>query len=166
MTLVSIKRSENHLPHLHLSPDQSQAIDFIMEYPFNEVREKLIRKQALPEEKVDQAITEYRKFLVLARLGHGPLEMFSHYVDEVWHTHILFTRDYAKFCQMAFGRFFHHQPHTGNEKGASQDAATQFVSMYTDLFGLFSPLWETAHSSDYSDGYGGGGGSNCYYPLA
>lgn len=31
-------------------------------------------------------------------------------VDAMWHTFLLFTKDYAEFCQNYFGRFIHHQP--------------------------------------------------------
>lgn len=30
-------------------------------------------------------------------------------VDELWHTYILFTKEYASFCNM-IGRFIHHSP--------------------------------------------------------
>jgi hypothetical protein len=33
-------------------------------------------------------------------------------IDDMWHTFILFTRDYAEFCQNHFGYFIHHQPNT------------------------------------------------------
>lgn len=31
-------------------------------------------------------------------------------IDEMWHTFILYTRDYADFCGQMFGRFIHHDP--------------------------------------------------------
>lgn len=31
-------------------------------------------------------------------------------IDEMWHTFILFTRDYADFCERHFGLFVHHAP--------------------------------------------------------
>lgn len=31
-------------------------------------------------------------------------------IDEMWHTFILFTRDYDEFCSRYFGRFIHHAP--------------------------------------------------------
>lgn len=31
-------------------------------------------------------------------------------IDEMWHTFLLFTFDYADFCQRYLGRFVHHQP--------------------------------------------------------
>lgn len=31
-------------------------------------------------------------------------------IDDMWHTFLLFTRDYADFCNTYFGCFVHHQP--------------------------------------------------------
>jgi hypothetical protein len=31
-------------------------------------------------------------------------------IDEMWHAFVLFTRDYAAFCDKHFGRFIHHAP--------------------------------------------------------
>jgi hypothetical protein len=154
MALVDTKQVNTYLPHLDLSSDQSQAIDFIMSCPLDQVRERLVRKQILSEEIIDQAIAEYRKFLVLVRLGYGPLEMFSKQVDEIWHAHILFTRDYAEFCQIAFGRFLHHQPTTSSQK--QYDPALRFTTAYTKVFGSLSPLWKNVHLSDYGECSGGG----------
>jgi hypothetical protein len=158
MALVDTKQVNTYLPHLDLSSDQSQAIDFIMSCPLDPIRERLVRKQILSEEIVDQAISEYRKFLVLARLGYGPLEMFSKQVDEVWHAHILFTRDYAEFCQIAFGRFLHHQPNSSSAKKSKEqyDPASHFTTVYTKVFGSLSPLWENVHLSDHGECQGCG----------
>jgi hypothetical protein len=37
----------------------------------------------------------------------------SERVDEGWHNFILFTKDYADFCQSNFGHFIHHTPLDG-----------------------------------------------------
>jgi hypothetical protein len=37
-------------------------------------------------------------------------------VDEMWHTFMLFSRDYAEFCDRYFGTFQHHSPTTHEEK--------------------------------------------------
>jgi hypothetical protein len=31
-------------------------------------------------------------------------------IDDMWHTFILHTRDYAEFCHRYFGHFIHHDP--------------------------------------------------------
>ncbi|MFZ2315014.1 MAG: hypothetical protein WAW86_05070 [Gammaproteobacteria bacterium] len=37
-------------------------------------------------------------------------------IDDMWHTFLLFTKDYLSFCKQYFGRFFHHSPTTDLEK--------------------------------------------------
>ena len=32
-------------------------------------------------------------------------------MDHAWHEFIVMTREYADFCQRAFGRYLHHTPH-------------------------------------------------------
>jgi hypothetical protein len=41
-------------------------------------------------------------------------------VDEMWHTFILFTKDYSDFCDSYFGFYIHHQPITFDEKWNNQ----------------------------------------------
>lgn len=42
-------------------------------------------------------------------------------IDEMWHTFILFTGAYLKFCKRYFGFFIHHSPTTKAEKDASKE---------------------------------------------
>ena len=36
--------------------------------------------------------------------------MPSRIADDLWHEFILYTKQYAEFCRLAFGEFFHHTP--------------------------------------------------------
>jgi hypothetical protein len=47
-----------------------------------------------------------------------PLLSEARAVDEMWHTFLLFTDAYAKFCDEHFGFFVHHFPRTRAEKEA------------------------------------------------
>lgn len=49
-------------------------------------------------------------FLAYLKSGCQRVAMPSQVVDDLWHEFILFTRDYATFCQLAFGHFLHHTP--------------------------------------------------------
>jgi hypothetical protein len=60
-------------------------------------------------EKADAEIAKYRKFLKLVSTGMSVVPTKD--VDEVWHTHILDTEEYAKDCQRCFGYFVHHRPY-------------------------------------------------------
>jgi hypothetical protein len=37
-------------------------------------------------------------------------------IDWMWHTFLMFTRDYAEFCQRYFGLFLHHVPNEDEEE--------------------------------------------------
>lgn len=45
-------------------------------------------------------------------------------VDDAWHCFITFTRQYAAFCQSAYGRFLHHIPETEMEPQARRANGT------------------------------------------
>jgi hypothetical protein len=45
----------------------------------------------------------------LTNLSRGRPSCVLRVVDDMWHAHILCTRDYAAFCAREFGSFVHHQ---------------------------------------------------------
>lgn len=49
-------------------------------------------------------------FRILARRPSARLSMPSTLADDMWHEFLLHTRDYAAFCDAAFGQFLHHEP--------------------------------------------------------
>jgi hypothetical protein len=66
---------------------------------------------------VETALRQW--FRILARRPSSRLSMPSMLVDDMWHEFLLHTRDYAAFCDAAFGRFLHHEP----ESAMSPDQA-------------------------------------------
>ena len=57
---------------------------------------------------VADGLRQWYRVCQLARTR--PTSMPSRVVDDLWHEHIVCTRDYEQFCRQAFGRFLHHQP--------------------------------------------------------
>jgi len=41
-------------------------------------------------------------------------------MDEMWHTFILFTKEYSAFCEKYFGHYIHHLPTTSKERKKDQ----------------------------------------------
>lgn len=58
-------------------------------------------------------------FRLAARRPKTKLSMPSVVVDDMWHDLVLHTRDYAAFCQAAFGRFLHHVPESAMSSPAA-----------------------------------------------
>lgn len=59
---------------------------------------------------------ELKRFLILAIEGDGRIGMYSKHVDNLWHTFILFTKEYEQFCNSFAGKFIHHAPLTDEDK--------------------------------------------------
>jgi hypothetical protein len=58
-------------------------------------------------------------FLAYLKAGRAGVGMPSRVVDDLWHEFILDTRAYARFCEQAFGAYFHHVPASGLARGSS-----------------------------------------------
>lgn len=72
----------------------------------------------LDERLLARIETAYRHFLYL-RLKYPQARLVPHRaVDEMWHQHILHTRDYAAMCLNVLGGFFHHEPSSGGSAKA------------------------------------------------
>ena len=60
-------------------------------------------------------------------------------IDMMWHTHLLFTVEYQRFCHQFFGRFIHHTPFSEDslppEKEAKKEGIRQFVTAIYQEFG-------------------------------
>jgi hypothetical protein len=82
----------------------------------------------LVEQDRQQAIEALRDFfLVRLRAGDRLLGMPSRIVDDLWHAFILGTREYKRFCDGAFGRFFHHVPASANPPDRNMQVALRMT---------------------------------------
>lgn len=137
--------------------ERDVRLNRILTYPFSSVKEKVLSEGSIPEEIVDEAIDEFRRYLILIHLGYRGMAMCSKYVDEVWHAFILHTRDYAAFCESVFGTFLHHEPGT-IKNPISTEAVEKFVSAYQTVFGEVPLIWNSlqrnsgSHEPQHSQG--------------
>lgn len=82
--------------------------------------DRLIIKASHPETKLGWSVDEaaefanlYRVFLFLCATYPDDVIVPPREVDEIWHLHILDTRNYAKDCSEIFGSYLHHFPYAG-----------------------------------------------------
>lgn len=84
-----------------------------------------------------RAIEEYRRFAFLATAAGHPVSP-SDAVDQVWHLHLLYTRDYwGEFCPKTLGAPLHHGPARGGiaEKDKLTDWYGNTLASYRRFFG-------------------------------
>lgn len=125
-----------------LTAELQEKVRAIGEYDLWFVAERL-RGEGLSDEKVESGITEFKKYIALFALGYEELGMISHEVDDVWHSFILFTEEYTKFCQGVFGRYIHHAPNTSRSPHLSRKCVVNFTDAYTHVFGPLPGIWES-----------------------
>jgi len=65
-------------------------------------------------------------FQLVAANPRTQLGMPSQAVDKAWHEFILLTKNYADFCDNAFGKFLHHTPHSVGDKAQKDGLARTY----------------------------------------
>jgi hypothetical protein len=85
-------------------------------------------------------IWEYHRFIMLAqKYSVAP----SYEIDQVWHLHMLHTKDYINSCKI-YGEFVHHNPTSSEEKRVrTRDPYEDTKIFYMRMFGENPPedIW-------------------------
>jgi hypothetical protein len=101
--------------HTH-APYKEQQLTEIMNYPIPPDIIKRCQKDFNYTDE-DMVILEHelKRYLTLCILKENTdisINMYSEDVDNLWHSFILFTKEYAHFCDIYAGHFLHHVPET------------------------------------------------------
>lgn len=130
---------------------ETETWKLIQEYPFLDFRgntqvhfvKKLASENDWTPEYTLRVIEEYKRFIYIDAVAEHDVTP-SDQVDQVWHAHVLHTRDYAKFCQKVLGgKFFHHNPSTG---GFSEDE--KHADWYAKTLESYQRIFDEAPSDD------------------
>lgn len=88
------------------------SLEEVMAYTHDEVVYRFYDNYDVTIEEAHDIFNEMKKFLFLSGRHVGEQRVFTHeplfVIDEMWHTFILFTKDYHEFCMKYFGFFVHH----------------------------------------------------------
>jgi hypothetical protein len=131
--------------------DKKPIIEQIMNYPMAHVIKRCQKDYGYTAEDMKILERELKRYLVLSiffKEGEPGNGMYSKDVDNLWHSFILFTKDYSSFCKKYIGRFIHHFPNTktgraypGELKEVSKDFQA-FIKNYQEIFEEEAhPIW-------------------------
>jgi hypothetical protein len=121
--------------------DRRALIDRALAFPMDSVLDRYAAEHELPLEVAREHEREVKRFLALCALQPEASYGMAGPVDELWHTFITFTVDYARFCDEVAGRFIHHVP-TGPEARDDAEGAAAYERMlaaYEETFGEEPP---------------------------
>jgi hypothetical protein len=99
--------------------------------------QRLARENGWTQSYAGRVVQEYRRFVYLAVTQGHPVTP-SDQVDQAWHLHLTYTRDYWEvFCPQALGRVLHHDPTRGGEDERAKyfDWYARTLAAYRAVFG-------------------------------
>jgi hypothetical protein len=95
--------------------DKEKIITEIMNYPMPDIITRCQKDFDYTDEDMVILERELKRYLTLCALkedADSSINMYSEDVDNLWHSFILFTTEYADFCDTYAGHFMHHVPET------------------------------------------------------
>jgi hypothetical protein len=101
------------------------------------VERRLIDRYSWDSTDAKEAVRRYKNFLRLLLKYPDQILAPAPDMDEAWHNHILFTREYMRDCESLFGSYLHHSPALSSdpkEKKVMEDAQTRTSELYIKEF--------------------------------
>lgn len=110
--------------------------------------ERLARENRWTIDFARRVIREYKRFCYLA-VTAGRDVTPSDAVDQAWHLHLTYSRDYwQRFCPEVLGRELHHGPTAGGERERDRyyEQYAETLKSYEEAFGEAPPtdIWPPA----------------------
>lgn len=124
------------------------------------IANRFSKKYNLDNDISIEILEDAKKFLLLSANNPGKVfitpELFI--IDQMWHTFILFTHDYHKFCIDNVGRYLHHQPSVSNKRIETSEDEQLYLKnlkqMYAAIYDTYGEetlvRWVKDYPSKYS----------------
>lgn len=96
---------------IEVSKEQTRRLTLIEEFDYQAVAKKVSRDMnGLPQSYLKDGVENLKLYYAVALLDPLNAHAVSRPVDPFWHAHVLFTKEYVRFCKAIFGGYVHHQP--------------------------------------------------------
>ncbi len=136
-----------------IATNEQTSLEQVLAYRHSGVVRRFCKEHNAMPREAEEIFREMLKFLyVCHRAGNeGPEgEGFGFVVctdiekiDWMWHIFLLFTREYADFCESHFGAFLHHLPNVDDEQAdAPMNEVTLRAAMDRQLALVYDVLGE------------------------
>ena len=134
-------------PKLHMTPTQAHKdlpwdrINAALNWDLSRPIRFLVEREGKDPAFVEQMAAQYRRFLGIIAAYPDDRFPISEMVDEMWHTHILFTRDYVAMSLATRGEYINHDPVLDAEHKASIEPYYHKGTLirYRELYGESAP---------------------------
>lgn len=139
----------------HFRPSPEELMQKVFAYDLYHIKERCKKDHGYTDEDMIFLERELKRFLIMGMLKedkNAKIGMYSKDVDNLWHSFILFTREYQNFCATTVGFFIHHAPEVNKERKDAErtpeewkekrQAYKRFIEVYEQLFAeKIHPIW-------------------------
>ena len=91
------------------SPPAELDMDALFDYKNERLIERYMADFAADRASAHRCFHGFKQFMAVCASNDGEL-VTSDPIDGVWHTFLLFTREYERFCTTFIGEYIHHEP--------------------------------------------------------
>lgn len=110
-------------------------------YDFSKVRAKYVRDFGVSDNTARSHEREALRYLELSASKAGAVYTMMGAADDYWHTFMLFSREYADFCNRLAGRFIHHTPADPTKTGEERRVEfANYVAFFCDYLQRYKEL--------------------------
>ncbi|MFD0857157.1 glycine-rich domain-containing protein [Actinomadura adrarensis] len=109
-----------------MTTDRADPRSMISPGLFGRLTDRIVRDHDLPASMAERTMAQTLAFLATCARNPGAGLAPSGRVDIGWHTFLLYTREYAQFCDRVAGRFIHHLP---DEEDDQQDVGAERIGV-------------------------------------
>jgi hypothetical protein len=117
---------------------------------FEQLSERVAKEEGVDLVQAERIMDQTLVFLTACASNPGVRLLPSAAIDPGWHVFILFTREYAEFCDRVAGWFIHHEPAIGNG-GPVGSLADTIEALRATGHDVDAELWSLATGADCSD---------------
>ena len=96
-------------------------MDAIKDLDLSYLEKRLMREVHWTQSEAQEAVRAYKNFLILIYKYPKAGVVPTSEIDEVWHAHILHTKEYTRDCHAIFGRYVHHAPFQEHENVSARN---------------------------------------------
>lgn len=131
--------------------DKNEIISLVRDYDMSHMINRCKKDHGYSDTDMHIIEKEFKRFFTMCGIkkstDSGRLGMYSRDVDNLWHTFILFTKEYTQFCKNTFGRYIHHEPRvkeieTDEDRAQARVNFKGFIETYEQFFGEeIHPIW-------------------------
>jgi predicted methyltransferase len=140
-----------------MKPRYRAIIDRAIRFKMQKVLQRYANDYQATLENAEHLERELKRYLILRALHPRKRYPMAGPVDGLWHTFLLFTRLYARFCNRVAGRFLHHTPADIENRQELRQFQKDYANLWKDYPRVFaepppSSIWPTLQMICNGDG--------------